>query len=470
MLLFILLKVTWAEENSVLPAAEEACWRGPTSRYDLDKSVTKSGKTCQKWSSETPHKPKHTPKDVEDLDHNYCRNPDLDLSGPWCYTTDPDTRWEYCDIKICNDDASYVIFTNFDAEAKSSHLVRVHANPEIVRDVTDEGGSFNVQTISMTNTNETMTEYWALAADYKNKQIYWTDYRAEKIGKYDWVKNKTEPNLYDGMAHGIENLAVDYTTGNLYWTDSDYKWIMVTDKDCKHYTQVYKATDDPDGPPYGLAIDSQTQTLFWSTYKIMGATIKKADLTANNNNQDATKVQTIVKFPNIHDVTGLTVDQNDQKIYWTDFLGSAAVIASANFDGGHIINHFHRTGAVFWGVAAYDHYLYISDIYPKFMAEGKKYMMWVVTKMYAKDDKVEPDEQGYIAADDLVHPANEQKNFRYSINGRPRGVAVFSQYATTPSTNTACNEDSNNRPGGCEHICLPKGNTRSLYVRPWLRT
>ena len=52
-------------------------------------------------------------------------------------------------------------------------------------------------------------------------------------------------------------------------------------KDCEYYTQVYKANDDPDGPPYGLALDSKNQYLFWSTYKIMGATIKRADLTAN---------------------------------------------------------------------------------------------------------------------------------------------------------------------------------------------
>ena len=78
--------------------------------------------------------------------------------------------------------------------------------------------------------NNRPQEYWALAADYRNKQIYWTDYRAEKIGKYDWEKNKTTSNLFQGMAHGIENLAVDYVTGNLYWTDSDYKWIMVANK------------------------------------------------------------------------------------------------------------------------------------------------------------------------------------------------------------------------------------------------
>lgn len=79
---------------------------------------------------------------------------------------------------------------------------------------------------------------------------------------------------------------------------------------------------------------------------------------------------------------------------------------------------------VFWGVASYDHYLYISDIYPKFMTEGKKYMMWVVTKKYITDpDQVDGDDPQYIPEDLLGDPANEQKNFRYSINGRPRGVA-----------------------------------------------
>ena len=41
--------------------------------------------------------------------NNYCSNiaagPDVHHTcvetRPWCYTTDPNTRWEYCNIPIC---------------------------------------------------------------------------------------------------------------------------------------------------------------------------------------------------------------------------------------------------------------------------------------------------------------------------------------------------------------------------------
>ena len=40
---------------------------------------------------------------------NIFRNPDLDLAGPWCYTTDPEKRWEYCNIKACDDEERNVV-------------------------------------------------------------------------------------------------------------------------------------------------------------------------------------------------------------------------------------------------------------------------------------------------------------------------------------------------------------------------
>lgn len=38
---------------------------------------------------------------LEGLEENYCRNPDDDEKGPWCYTTDQKVRFEYCSIPEC---------------------------------------------------------------------------------------------------------------------------------------------------------------------------------------------------------------------------------------------------------------------------------------------------------------------------------------------------------------------------------
>ena len=60
---------------------------------------TISGKTCQSWTGQSPHNHENTPANKPDKGlgtHNYCRNPDGEPGGIWCYTTDKDERWEYC--------------------------------------------------------------------------------------------------------------------------------------------------------------------------------------------------------------------------------------------------------------------------------------------------------------------------------------------------------------------------------------
>ena len=67
-------------------------------------SVTKFGKTCQKWTSQVPHSHGRTPENYPDAglgDHNYCRNPDGE-PGAWCYSADgAETRWEFCAVPTC---------------------------------------------------------------------------------------------------------------------------------------------------------------------------------------------------------------------------------------------------------------------------------------------------------------------------------------------------------------------------------
>lgn len=109
----------------------KCCYEGIGKTYNGKMAKTSSGLTCQAWASSSPHKPKNIKetdfpgicllyKQVLSIDFkfyslyfyssegnfvdaaNYCRNPDSNTGDrPWCYTTDPNKRWEYCDVPKC---------------------------------------------------------------------------------------------------------------------------------------------------------------------------------------------------------------------------------------------------------------------------------------------------------------------------------------------------------------------------------
>lgn len=59
---------------------------------------TRSGRTCQAWSVNSPqaHSYKNSTYPDAGLIKNYCRNPLGSAATIWCYTTDPEMRWETC--------------------------------------------------------------------------------------------------------------------------------------------------------------------------------------------------------------------------------------------------------------------------------------------------------------------------------------------------------------------------------------
>jgi len=70
--------------------------------YRGNQAVTQSGLECQAWASQTPHTHTRTPENYPDagLAENYCRNPDGEATGNWCYTNSA-KRWETCGIPDC---------------------------------------------------------------------------------------------------------------------------------------------------------------------------------------------------------------------------------------------------------------------------------------------------------------------------------------------------------------------------------
>ena len=70
----------------------------------IKQTRTKSGLQCQRWDSQSPHKHKFTDvanfpdANLEDAG-SFCRCPESSpFCYPWCFTRDPDTRAEECDM------------------------------------------------------------------------------------------------------------------------------------------------------------------------------------------------------------------------------------------------------------------------------------------------------------------------------------------------------------------------------------
>ena len=108
-------------------------------RYTGTVNQTVAGIPCQRWDTNSPHYNDYNNTvdyagDVDSLIdlENYCRNPDDD-NAPWCYTTDEDEQWDYCDIpkctgkcqKIQNVEFSHTVFSIF-YNAPTLHLIYVY--------------------------------------------------------------------------------------------------------------------------------------------------------------------------------------------------------------------------------------------------------------------------------------------------------------------------------------------------------
>jgi hypothetical protein len=87
------IKLDYCPNTWPLPVVETAVCRSEDKDYEGNVGVTSCGQTCQNWALDSPHD--HNYNDVGD--HSFCRNPDGEAAS-WCYTTDPNTRWDWCDV------------------------------------------------------------------------------------------------------------------------------------------------------------------------------------------------------------------------------------------------------------------------------------------------------------------------------------------------------------------------------------
>ena len=90
-------KKRWEYCDPKCPNGDETIKGTKEDGYRGCQNKTISGRTCQRWDRHSPHGHSNHKPSKGAGSHNYCRNPDGEPGGIWCYTTDRRKRWEYCD-------------------------------------------------------------------------------------------------------------------------------------------------------------------------------------------------------------------------------------------------------------------------------------------------------------------------------------------------------------------------------------
>ncbi|XP_063787818.1 tissue-type plasminogen activator isoform X2 [Pseudophryne corroboree] len=84
----------------------DSCYQGSGQTYRGNHSKTLSGGVCMNWNSPALSQKKYNAqhREAQQLglgNHNYCRNPDDDIT-PWCHVfKDGKYSWEYCSVPPC---------------------------------------------------------------------------------------------------------------------------------------------------------------------------------------------------------------------------------------------------------------------------------------------------------------------------------------------------------------------------------
>ncbi|XP_038838595.1 muscle, skeletal receptor tyrosine protein kinase-like [Salvelinus namaycush] len=81
------------------------CYNDKGRFYQGPVNITSSGIPCQRWSQQGPHLHRLSVDVLSELRNaqSSCRNPGGENEKPWCYTTNPNIRWEYCNIPKCGE-------------------------------------------------------------------------------------------------------------------------------------------------------------------------------------------------------------------------------------------------------------------------------------------------------------------------------------------------------------------------------
>ncbi|KAK2557468.1 Low-density lipoprotein receptor-related protein 6, partial [Acropora cervicornis] len=248
-----------------------------------------------------------------------------------------------------------------------------------------------------------LTRAIAVDVHFSLGYIFWSDVSERNI-----KRSSTGGSGLTTIITGIgvcDGLAVEWRTSQLYWTDTTYDKISVSDLSGNNKRSLLSSGLDE---PRDIALDPDSGVMFWTDWG-SAPKIEKATLTGS---QRVSIVTSNLRWPN-----GMELDKGNKRVYWVD--GGTDRIESVNYQGNNRILLSKVKGYHPFGVAMISRFLFVTD--------------WALRGIL---HKVDADSGHFIVGN-------------YKTRGRLMGIVAYDQSRQPPVSNQ-CNINN----GGCSHFCV----------------
>ncbi|XP_058879034.1 low-density lipoprotein receptor-related protein 2-like isoform X2 [Acipenser ruthenus] len=247
----------------------------------------------------------------------------------------------------------------------------------------------------------------AVAYDLSRNAFYWVDDQ-EIINVY--VRGYNASKLYPG-ADGVRSLAVDWFTGQLYWTNRKRKAIYAGAADGSGYATVLGKNIDPKE----LVLLPVKSTMFWINKGGNGQTsIEAAGMDGS--------MRRVIAVITAQEASGLTLDYTVERLYWMSKYKQSVETVKVDGTGRYSFLHVFQKERRTVGFALFEDWFFWSD----------EKQLWQASRSLLKDKIALVEAPGSI-------------------------MSVFHELQQ-PKGSSPCTQSN------CSHICLPSPDQQFGYV------
>ena len=237
-----------------------------------------------------------------------------------------------------------------------------------------------------------LTRAVAIDIHFSLGYIFWSDVTEQNIKRFRIDLASTTTIITDvGVCDG---LAVDWRSSQLYWTDTTYDNISVSDLDGNNQRTLFSLGLDE---PRGIALDLDSGFMFWTDW---GANpkIERASLTGSQ--------RLAIVTANLHWPNCIDLDKGNKRIFWVDATYMHDKVESVDYNGNNRKLLYQQQGLHPFGVAFVPPFLFFTD--------------WVAHQEIHQLDA----DNGTVLR-------------RYDISGQPMGIVAY---------------DSSRQPAGTQRV------------------